>query len=247
MVEYNRRELKYKAKAAIFTGNSHAFLASIAIFLLLYALNWLLTNLTGYAEWFSSYCKYVFSLKESAGAITFAPYTAVPWPKVGKFAILLCAVIAILRTVLSAGYTSWCIQAARGQEPSVKCIFDGFNHFGQVFVLCLVRAVITGVGLCIFIIPGIWLACRYRLALYVFFDEPDIGIFGALHRSAELSRGRKMQIFILDLSFIIWYLAADLIASLLLPVLDIWVRPYIGLTFAYYYDYVLAEKNGAAQ
>ena len=239
----DRPTLKARARNAIANKENHALLASIAVFLLLYAMNWLFSGLSGYSGWFSAYYDKVIGLYRETGMIPAVPYSEVPWPKIGTGAMLLCAVILILRIVLNGGYESWCLQAARGQKPQVRAVFDGFTWFGRVLILQVVRGVLIGVGTLFFIVPGVWLFCRYRLALYAFFDDPDLGVVGALRRSAALTRGHIMEVFLLALSFIGWLIAAEIVAMFFIPVLDIWVRPYTGLTFANYYDAALASEG----
>ena len=210
-------------------------------------MNWLFSSLSGYSGWFAAYYDKVVGLYKETGAIPAVPYSAVPWPKIGTGAMVLCAVILILRIVLNAGYESWCLQAARGQKPPIRAVFDGFTWFARVLILYVVRGALTGVGLLLFVVPGVWLFCRYRLALYAFFDDPSLGVVGALRRSAELTRGHIGEVFLLSLSFIGWFAAAELVATFFIPVLDIWVRPYTGLTFAFYYNEALAREGGQIQ
>jgi|GEM_PF-2758051 len=244
-MKIDRPQLKARARGAIANRENHAIVASIAVFLLLYAMNWLFSSLSGYSGWFAAYSDKVIGLYRETGTVPAVPYTEVPWPQIGTGAMALCAVILILRIVLSAGYESWCLQAARGSKPQVRAIFDGFTWFARVLLLYLVRGILIGVGLMIFIVPGVWLFCRYRLALFAFFDDPSLGVFGALRRSAQITKGHIGEVFLLSLSFIGWYLAAEIVATFFLPLLDIWVRPYTGLTFAYYYDEALAREGGS--
>jgi DNA-directed RNA polymerase subunit RPC12/RpoP len=47
---------------------------------------------------------------------------------------------------------------------------------------------------------------RYRLATYVMADQPETGVNAAIRRSKEIMKGRKMELFSLELSFIGWRL-----------------------------------------
>ncbi|MBR6259389.1 MAG: DUF975 family protein [Oscillospiraceae bacterium] len=245
-MEIDLVQLKLNAKDAIKKKENRAILASIAVFLLLYALTWLLIRLSGYSEWYSGYSNFVVKAFKTTGTMQPVPYDVVAWPKVGTAAIILCVVIYVLRMVLSGGYSSWCLKAARGETPHIKCIFDGFSYFGQVLLLSILKGIIVAVGLCVFIVPGIYFACRYSLAFYAFFDDPRAGAIGAMRRSAQLTKGHKFEVIKLTLSFILWFLAAEIIASFTISLLDVWVRPYYGLTYAYYYDAAVSRTDGTS-
>ena len=60
---------------------------------------------------------------------------------------------------------------------------------------------------------------RYRLASYVLADAPETGINAAIRRSKEIMKGRKMELFSLEVSFVGWYLAVSLAQMLTLLLL----------------------------
>ena len=60
---------------------------------------------------------------------------------------------------------------------------------------------------------------RYRLSSYVLADAPETGINAAIRRSKEIMKGRKMELFSLEVSFVGWHLAVSLAQMLLLTLL----------------------------
>ena len=68
----------------------------------------------------------------------------------------------------------------------------------------------------LFIVPGIIAAYRYRFALYNLCENPEMGVMEALNMSKAQTLGFKGQLFVLDLSFIGWYLLSGLTAGILL-------------------------------
>ena len=60
------------------------------------------------------------------------------------------------------------------------------------------------------VFPGFIAFYRYRFAAYNLYENPDIGIFEALDRSKRQTRGMKMQLFNLDLSYFGWIVLAAL-------------------------------------
>lgn len=63
----------------------------------------------------------------------------------------------------------------------------------------------------------------------------------AITRSRELMDGHKMDYFVMVLSFIGW----DLLVLVTLGIAAIWVQPYMGLSFANFYN-ELANQHDAA-
>ena len=75
---------------------------------------------------------------------------------------------------------------------------------------------------------------RYRLAPYFLLDDPACTAREAIRRSKRAMKGWKMELFVLDLSFIGW----ELLGSLTLGILFAWVLPYQNATEANFYDCV---------
>ena len=50
----------------------------------------------------------------------------------------------------------------------------------------------------------------YTPALYLFADDPTIGVFGAVKKSVEITRGHLTEFFMFEFSFLLWRLFASL-------------------------------------
>ena len=87
--------------------------------------------------------------------------------------------------------------------------------------------------------PGIIAAYRYRFALYNLCENPEMGVMEALNMSKAQTLGFKGQLFVLDLSFIGWYLLSGLTAGILL----IWLAPYRMQTEMGYFQQIKAAKG----
>jgi uncharacterized membrane protein len=60
------------------------------------------------------------------------------------------------------------------------------------------------------------------MASYLLVNEKTLGPVDAITKSRQLMDGKKMQLFMLDLSYIGWYL----LSLLTLGILTIWVSPW---------------------
>ena len=72
----------------------------------------------------------------------------------------------------------------------------------------------------------------YRLAEFIMLDNPGMSALQCLSMSRLAMRGRKWELFKLDLSFIGWYLLS------IVPFVSLWVQPYTTITAAGFYDEV---------
>ncbi len=51
------------------------------------------------------------------------------------------------------------------------------------------------------------------MSRYVLLDHPDMGVFTAWGHSKKMMQGRKAQLFLVDLSFLLWIVVAYLAAN----------------------------------
>ena len=86
---------------------------------------------------------------------------------------------------------------------------------------------------CLFIIPGIVKSYQYRMIPYILADNPDIDKKEAFDKSKAMMKGNKWRVFVLDLSFILWYLLGSITFGI---VSVFYVEPYKQLTDAALYE-----------
>lgn len=122
--------------------------------------------------------------------------------------------VALLSTVLLAGYACYCLGIQRGETMPYDSLFDAFPFAGKIVLLYLLMGLLTGLASMLFVVPGIVLALSYSLALFHLCDEPDLGVVEAMRRSRWEMRGYKWQLFLLLLSFWPLLLAAALVVGL---------------------------------
>lgn len=81
---------------------------------------------------------------------------------------------------------------------------------------------------------------RYAMAMFVLADAPETGLLQCIRRSKEIMKGRKVQLFVLELSFIIWNLLVMFIYTVLVSMFG----PVIGLTVQMFLNlFVLAYQH----
>lgn len=140
--------------------------------------------------------------------------------------------LSLLSIVYSAGFTFYGMKLARRQTPGFSTLFEGFPDAGRLLLAGILIALFTFLWSLLFFFPGIIAAYRYRMTFRILKDNPDISALTAITMSGELMHGHKMELFILDLSFIGW----TFLSALTLGIVGLWFYPYQSTTEAYFYD-----------
>lgn len=238
--------LKLNSRIIIKEKLKAALIGTLLFMIFSYILSVLMMQLSGYSAVITRYTNELTKLiEENPMAIYETDPTAlmesIVWPKISPVAVILMIAIAVMHFVLDAGYKNYCLMLLRREEVKIRNLFDGFNHVWKIIVISLVRTVLTALGSAFFVIPGLVIAYQYRMAIYIMFDDPELGPIKCLKASRILMRGRKLELFILEISFIGWLFLNEVIAMFaIIPVLEIWLKPYMGITVAGFYNDILA-------
>lgn len=123
-------------------------------------------------------------------------------------------------------------QARSGAPMEIGTLFSGFSSdFGELFILGFLVSLFTMLWALLLVIPGIVKVYSWSLVYYIKVDHPEYDWRECMRESAAMMRGYKMKLFLLDLSFIGWYI----VGSLCLGVGTLWVVPYHTATHAQFY------------
>ena len=152
---------------------------------------------------------------------------------------LVAVVCWLLRVLLQGGWVLYHLGVRRGEEMPYATLFDGFGFIGKLILLNIVITLYVFLWSMLFIIPGIIAGYRYRFAVYNLCENPDIGVMEAISMSKAQTAGYKGDLFLLDLTFIGW----NLLCSLTLGILSIWIAPYIIQTNIGYFQEIKRIKG----
>ena len=162
---------------------------------------------------------------------------------IGLFIVILVLVIALALRIfigyhLEVGGRRYFVQSAQ-YKYNKECFgfaFSGQNYFGIVKTM-LLKSVFNFLWYLLLIIPGIIKSYSYRMVPYILADNPNIGANRAIEISNEMTAGHKFDLFVLDLSFIGWYLLG--LVAFVIGIL--FVLPYANATEAELY--LVLRKN----
>lgn len=107
-------------------------------------------------------------------------------------------------------------------------VAKGLGFFVVVMLICVIAGAIFQVVV----------VYALKLAFYVRLDNPDLTAFECLKKTVAISNRHKLDLFVLELSFIGW----DVLSICTLGILYLWVMPYKKTAEAAFYEMVIEEN-----
>ena len=149
----------------------------------------------------------------------------------------LLYILAVLN--LQYGYDVAILRFSRGREETIKEMFSaGFmEDYARVLGIVLLKAVFILLWMLLLIVPGIIKAYSYAMTNYIAEDNPELGPNECIDRSIAMMNGHKMELFLLDLSFIGWIL----LGFITLGIGWLWISPWINMAHVKFYEQLKAE------
>ncbi|MCR5233241.1 MAG: DUF975 family protein [Lachnospiraceae bacterium] len=156
-------------------------------------------------------------------------------PFVGSIATI------ITTPVISVGLVKICLGVTYGDEPNISTLFEGFGKdLGRTLATFWLVTLFTFLWSCLFIIPGIIMSYAYSQTIRIMIENPDMSPMDCIRKSKEIMNGRKMDLFVLHLSFILWILLIMVTCG----IASIYVAPYMNLTETNFYHRVKQGGDG---
>ena len=90
------------------------------------------------------------------------------------------------------------------KETDLQTFFFGFEHIFKAIILNILVSVFVILWSFLLIVPGIVAFYRYKMAFYILAESPDLAPIDAIRISKKMTNGRKLDLFLFDLSFIQW-------------------------------------------
>ena len=244
----SRQELKLQAKLTIRETKPNPLMVALVYTLILILFNYLQSRLLGGGS--MTYDE-LYSLVEKALA---SGNTQAYYSVMSKYfdfstqAMLLRLAIRVVTALVGAGFSLYCLRIARGVPSGIGTLLDGFGMIGKILAVLILQYVFIALWSLLLFIPGIVAAYRYRQALYLQLDHPDWSAMECIRTSKQMMHGRKWELFVLDLSFILWVFLTGF--SVIGILVSIWLYIYQELTFVNYYNAILnapISRRGAGQ
>jgi uncharacterized membrane protein len=138
----------------------------------------------------------------------------------------------LITPVTVYGLAVACLKSYRGEQLTVDNLFDGFRKYVSTFGKMLLMYIYIMLWSLLFSIPGIIKSYSYAMTPYLICDHPDLGAEALICKSMKMMKGHKMKLFLLDLSFVGWWLLCILTLGIGL----LWLIPYVQSARAAFYE-----------
>ena len=133
-------------------------------------------------------------------------------------------------TVAMAGYF---LNHLRGFNPDWKSLYrEGIDNFGVYFKVGVATQIFTTLWTLLLIIPGIIKGLEWSFVHQIIHDNPNLDGKQARDLSKRMTDCFKGDIFVMELSFILWYM----LVAVTFGIAIIYVTPYVSCTTAMYYE-----------
>jgi len=148
----------------------------------------------------------------------------------GTWGQVLMIALFLMTVMMGIGFTIYCLKVCEFQKAGTGTLFDGFAIFMKALWLYILMAILVFLWSLLLVIPGIIALYRYRMAIYVMIENPHMNAIECLVESRRMMTGHKLELFVLDLSFVGWFLLI-----VVFPPVLVWVAPYYSVTAADFY------------
>lgn len=160
-------------------------------------------------------------------------------------AYLIDSALQIVGQIIAAGFVIFIFNTIRCTAPCYENLLDGFNYWWKLIVLNFLTGLFVALWSMLLVVPGLIAAYSYRQSVYILIDNPEMSPMACIRESKRLMRGRKWELFMLDLSFLGWQLLSSL--AIIGWAVSIWTTPYMGFTYVLYYEQLKAIAGGQAR
>ena len=147
----------------------------------------------------------------------------------------------ILNGPVLIGVSGYLLKLIRkeSEAKNIDPLLDGFkNDLVNNIILGILQIVFIFLWSLLFVIPGIVKSYSYAMANYIKSENPSMTGNDAITESRKMMNGHKLDLFLLDLSFIGWIL----LSILTLGIGILWVNPYMQASHAHFYEELKAQQ-----
>lgn len=132
----------------------------------------------------------------------------------------------------------------RGFKSGFGRLFWAFGHGSYLHIvkIMFIRELKIFLWSLLFIIPGIIKSYEYYMIPYLLSENPNLSMDRAFELSRRMTQGEKWEIFVMELSFIGWYLLAVFTCGIGFYFLT----PYVEASRAELYEVMREKAHGLA-
>jgi uncharacterized membrane protein len=156
---------------------------------------------------------------------------------------MLILIILLTVRVVTLGWDRVCLKVSRGEtEITFHDLTSMFPQVWKIALMLIIEAILTYIGLLLFIIPGLFLLLRWSMAFYVLIEHPEYGPVRCLKQGARLMVGEIKNLLKLGAVFFTQYLFAGLIWYFSRELINLFKAPPVGIGYSVFYNRLVYWK-----
>ena len=132
-------------------------------------------------------------------------------------AIIIPIITLVITGPLTIGQCKFFINLANRSNPKFSDLWYGFNN------------ILKAIG--VTLLAGIILSFLYSQVYYIMAENPEMSIIDCLKESSRIMKGHKMDLFVLELSFLGWVI----LMGITFGIAGLYVLPYYSATLTNFY------------
>ena len=151
---------------------------------------------------------------------------------------LLSMVQLIIAEILEVAALNVYLKMTRSPDKvPFSAFIEGFNNWGRAVLGILWQFLWVLLWSFLFVIPGIIKYIAYSQMFFIIAEYDNVSVTKAMRISMIITKGHKWELFVMGLSFIGWIL----LGIITLHISDLFVTPYMKLSFVNAYHGMLKE------
>ncbi len=178
---------------------------------------------------YSIYGSYEIIVRKIIAFINSLSYTTILMILILAFIILIAAVAisAFVLAPIEVGCRRWMLKNRKDNPQFGEIAFGFTDGYLNIVKIMFCRNLFISLWSLLFVIPGIVKAYEYRMIPYLLAENPNMDMSEAFGRTKNMMYNNKTDAFVLDLSFLGWYLLTAFTCGVLAI---FYVTPYVYLT-----------------
>jgi uncharacterized membrane protein len=180
----------------------------------------------------------------------FAPQYEIDWetmtttlvsPGIPVLNFLFTLIIMLVGAIVLFSLARVFIQTARNEKPVIEeALTIGFKaNPTKLFVTSFLLWIYVLLWSLLFIIPGIVKSYAYSMTYYLLHLRPEVNAADTITISKDYTKGHKMDLFILDLSYLLHYI----LGIFTFGIYWLWVIPKHSTARTLYYEEIYLKHN----
>lgn len=140
------------------------------------------------------------------------------------FALISAIISFIIGGVIEQGTCRYFLNQHDYQNHDFRDLFSQFHNWSNAFLLRLLMGIYISLWTMLFIIPGIIKTYSYAMAPYIMAEHPEWSANECITTSRQMMQGHKLELFLLELSFIGWAILSIFTLGIGVPFLQAYIH-----------------------